>query len=607
MEIALRKPIAFLCAVLSASLAAAAQNGTASPQNTDLARLEPAPNVAASAHSVPARDPADLLVQRIQQIAARPVFKHATFGIEVYDQTAHKTLVAIHENQLFTAGSTTKLVTEGTALALLGANYRFHTRVFHTGTITEDGTLNGDLVLVASGDLNLSGRVLPNDTLDFAARDHAYAGSLPGKSVAGEPLRVLKELASGVLMRGIWRIRGDVIVEASLFPSTQVEPATHTTISPVMFNDNVIDVIATSASNAGGAVSIEVAPDLPYLRVINRVRTGKPDSDPELHFSSDTAEADGSHTVVLEGSVPAGREKAQAAYKVKDPVRFAAEGFREALHWAGIVMEPPTSASMPASTTDLATGEEAEENAELSELVDHVSPPFKEEMRLTLKVSQNLHAATTPYLLGAILAHNSADAGQQGLSLEHRFLANAGLNPETVSQLDGEGGVGSAFSPEFIVRYLDFMSRQPYGRLFYDALPVLGRDGTLAEVMQDSPAAGHVHAKTGSYVVSNTLNGGVMLLGKGLAGYIDAANGHRLIFATFVNMVALRNMDEVSSVGEMLAEISGLAYQYAPPTASATRKAAAKPAAKGPTKAPAHKPAHVPTGKPAAHRKPVQQ
>jgi len=117
----LRNSRALLCVVLSASVAAAAQNVATSPQSSDLARLEPKPNVTASAHSVsaPAKDAADLLVQRIQQIAARPVFKHSTFGIEVYDQTARKTLVAIHENQLFTAGSTTKLVTEGTALAIV--------------------------------------------------------------------------------------------------------------------------------------------------------------------------------------------------------------------------------------------------------------------------------------------------------------------------------------------------------------------------------------------------------------------------------------------------------------------------------------------------------
>jgi PBP4 family serine-type D-alanyl-D-alanine carboxypeptidase len=504
------------------------------------------------------------LLQRIRQVTTRPIFKHSTFGVEIYDLTAQKILVAINEDKLFTSGSTTKLVTEGTALALLGENYRFHTRVYYTGSITPDGTLQGDLVLVASGDPNLSGRVLPDDTLDFNASDHAYAGALPGKSVPGEPLRVFKELASGVLMKGIWRIRGNVLVDASLFPSNQVEPGTHTTLSPVVLNDNVIDVIATSAYSTGGPVSVEVAPALPYLKVINKVRTGKPESDAELQFTSDITEADGSHTVVLEGNVPAGREKAQAAYKVKDPVLFATEGFREALRWARIVLEDPAAPSTPPSIP------QAYPKTKL--LVEHVSPPFKEEVKLTLKVSQNLHAATTPYLLGAILAHGSADAFQKGLGLEKRFLSNAGLDPESVSQLDGEGGVGSAFSPDFMVRYLAYMSRQPYGRLFFDALPVLGRDGTLSGLMKDSPAAGHVHAKTGSYVVSNALNNGVILLGKGLVGYVDAANGHRLVFAAYVNLVPLHNMDDVAGVGETLSEIAALAYEYAPPKAVPSRK-----------------------------------
>jgi D-alanyl-D-alanine carboxypeptidase len=123
-----------------------------------------------------------------------------------------------------------------------------------------------------------------------------------------------------------------------------------------------------------------------------------------------------------------------------------------------------------------------------------------------------------------------------------------------------------------MVRFLAYMSRHPYGRLFFDSLPVLGRDGTLSQMMKDSPAAGHVHAKTGSYVVSNALNNGVILLGKGLVGYVDAANGHRLIFAAYVNLVPLHNMDDVAGVGEMLSEIAVLVYQYAPPSAGTSRK-----------------------------------
>ncbi len=508
----------------------------------------------------PAQNPSTLL-QRIRQLTTRPVFKHSTVGVEVYDLTAQKTLVAFNEDKLFTSGSTTKLITEGVALALLGENYRFHTRVYSTGSITPDGTLQGDLVLVASGDPNLSGRVEEDNTLDFNPFDHSYAGVLPGKSVTGDPLRVFKELAVEVTKKGIWHVRGKVIVDASLFPSNHVEPGTHATISPVILNDNIIDVVVTSGLYAGDPVSMKLSPALSYLKVISKVKTGDPESDPELQFTSDIAEADGSHTVVLEGSVPAGGwVTAQAAYKVKDPVRFATVGFREALRWAQVDLEEPATASTTASTPPA--------NPERKLLAEHVSPPFKEEVKLTLKVSQNLHAATTPYLLGAILAHSSTDAFRKGLGLEKRFLTDAGLDPESVSQLDGEGGVGSAFSPDFMVRYLAYMSRQPYGRLFFDALPVLGRDGTLSEMLKDAPAAGHVHAKTGSYVVANSLNSGVMLLGKGLVGYVDAANGHRLIFAAYVNLVPLHNMDDVAGVGETLAEIANLAYQYAPPPAT---------------------------------------
>lgn len=502
------------------------------------------------------------LLRHITQVTSKPILKHSTLGMEVYDLTDNKVLIAINEDKLFNAGSTTKVVTEGVALALLGENYRFHTRVYHTGKITPDGTLEGNLVLVACGDPNLSGRVLLGDKLDFTWADHGYAGVLPGESVIGDPLRVFKELAAGVMMQGIYRIHGNVIVDASLFPSNRIEPGTRTTISPVVLNDNVIDVIATPSASAGGPVSIQVSPALPYLKVINKARTGAPESDPVLQFTSDVTESDGSHTAVLEGSVPAGHTRAQAAYKVTDPVLFATVAFRQALREANVELDDPAPGAGPVSLP--------KSYSKNNLLAEHVSPPFKEEVKVTLKASQNLHAATTPYLLGSILAPNSGDPFHKGLAIEKRFLTDAGLHPESVSQLDGEGGLGSAFSPEFMVHFLTYMSRQPYGHLFFESLPVLGRDGTLAEMLTDSPAAGHVHAKTGSYVVSNPLDGGVMLLAKGLVGYVDAANGHRLVFAVYVNMVPLHNMDDVADIGESLTEIAASIYQYAPPHTFAT-------------------------------------
>src|SRR5437764_9167061 len=106
------------------------------------------------------------LAQRIQRIMDRPEFRHALFGIEFYSLDTRKVVYTVNADKLFTPGSTTKLLTEGTALSLLGADFRFHTRVYRTGTIDGEGAI-GDLVLVANGDPNLSGRIKPDGTLAF--------------------------------------------------------------------------------------------------------------------------------------------------------------------------------------------------------------------------------------------------------------------------------------------------------------------------------------------------------------------------------------------------------------------------------------------------------
>src|SRR4051812_15487622 len=124
------------------------------------------------AHSLHAQN--QTLAAKIAEINARPEFVHATFGVAAYDLDAKKMVFALNSEQLFTPGSTTKLLTMGTALALLGADYRFHTPVYRTGPI-DRGVVKGDLVLVGAGDPNLSGRAV-GDTLGFSDEDHSYTG-----------------------------------------------------------------------------------------------------------------------------------------------------------------------------------------------------------------------------------------------------------------------------------------------------------------------------------------------------------------------------------------------------------------------------------------------
>ena len=119
---------------------------------------------------------AQSLARRVERIMARPEFAHAFFGIEFYDLDAGKPVYRMNGDRFFVPASTTKLLSVGTALELLGPDYKFHTRVYRTGPVAADGTLEGDLVLVASGDPNLSGRIQSDGTLAFRNVDHAYSG-----------------------------------------------------------------------------------------------------------------------------------------------------------------------------------------------------------------------------------------------------------------------------------------------------------------------------------------------------------------------------------------------------------------------------------------------
>src|SRR6185369_10005331 len=142
-------------------------------------------------------------------------------------------------DKLMVPGSTTKLLTEGTLLNLLGPDYQFQTRVYRIGEVKKD-ILEGDLVIVASGDPNLSGRIQSDNTLAFENMDHSYGG--PDSRGLGDPLLVIKQLAQQVSAKGIKRVKGRVLVDTRLFPEGERELGTNVVLSPIVVNDNVVDV-----------------------------------------------------------------------------------------------------------------------------------------------------------------------------------------------------------------------------------------------------------------------------------------------------------------------------------------------------------------------------
>ena len=123
----------------------------------------------------------------------------AQWGLLAVDLATGDTLLEHDAHRRFVPGSTMKLLTTVAALDQLGEDYRWRTEVWTGGAIdSTSGVLQGDLVLVATGDPALSARFW---------------------NVAGQPLDVL---ANALRDAGVVRVTGALVVDASRWDSATV-------------------------------------------------------------------------------------------------------------------------------------------------------------------------------------------------------------------------------------------------------------------------------------------------------------------------------------------------------------------------------------------------
>lgn len=495
-----------------------------------------------------------------EAIQARPEYRHSVFGAAIYSLDKHKLLFAANANKLFVSASTTKLVTSGTALHLLGPNFRFHTPVYRTGELTRTGEIKGDLVLVASGDPTLSGRLQPDGSLAFADEDHSYGG--PDARLIGDSMAALDVIAAQIVASGVHKVSGHIRVDVSLFPEGDREAGTGVTVSPIIVNDNLLDIVVTPGPRAGAPATLAISPQVPYIHIVNRMTTGAPHS---LYASDRTVvtAVDGDLTVTLSGSIAADSHAAVDAYPVPEPSHFAAVLLTQALERRGIHVVHPDFLAISSAASPRRFYTSA------NKITEYISAPLSEEIKVILKTSQNLHAHSLPLILGATVGHATVKIDAAGFDLEHKFLSEAGLDLSGAAQADGEGG-NAFFTPDFMVHYLAYMATQKEFLVFRAALPILGQDGTLFDIQTTSVAAGHVFAKTGTDGANNLLNRDLILTAKGLAGYTTTPSGEHLAFALYVNNIPLSNdpEDATKYPGQALGELAAAIYLL--PTAPST-------------------------------------
>jgi serine-type D-Ala-D-Ala carboxypeptidase/endopeptidase (penicillin-binding protein 4) len=502
----------------------------------------------------------DALEDRIGDVLKTPGYQDAHWGLLVVDPASGRTLYERNADQLFCPASVTKLFSTAAAMIDLGADHRFQTPVVRRGEVDPDGTLKGDLILVAQGDLSLGGRTGPDGTMLFEDHDHTYAnGNNDATLVASDPLAGLDHLAREIKAAGINAVTGDVLVDDRLFATATGSGSGPSRLVPIVINDNVIDVVATPAGKAGEPATVKIVPETVFITMEARVDTVEADQSPRL-----TVRAVGPRRFVVRGKLPVGHRPVVRIYEVEEPASFARSLLIHALRRRGVRVEAVSIGRN--ITEDLPTRSEV---ARLPKVAEYISPPFREYARVILKVSHNLHASTLPLL---VAAHHGETTIEAGLKREGAILKDLGVDVATIAFGGGAGGErADLVTPRATVALLRAMAARPDFRSYDAALPVLGLDGTLAKaVAADSPARGHARAKTGTYSVGDALTGKTILTSKAMAGYMETASGRPLVFAFFLNNVPIEApegqlSEATAAAGRVLGRLCEVVYQHDAP------------------------------------------
>jgi D-alanyl-D-alanine carboxypeptidase/D-alanyl-D-alanine-endopeptidase (penicillin-binding protein 4) len=486
---------------------------------------------------------------QIADLLGDPGVSRAHWGIAVMAMDGTP-LYGFDEGKLFRPASNAKLFTTAAAMAILKPEATVETKV--VGNLDEHGTVNGDLTLVGAGDANFA-----SDDLPYVAPSQRPKGEQP-QPVALDDLRTL---ADQLVTKGVKRVTGRVVGDDSEF---MYEPFADSwdvgdlvwgygaPVSALTIADNELKLTVTPVAAAGpkgqeqyGQATVTLEQNgVPYYSLAR----GAVEMTPAGTGSHVNVErTPGSRTLRVYGSIAVDASPDVEEVSIDDPALYSAMALRQMLidrgievdgdatkqHWEvvdghgflGRVSAPPTPCETllaggtggcmvvcPALTWP-------------SVLASHTSAPLAEDVTLTLKVSQNLHAEILLHRLGHLPAMCGRGSTVEGARMVRAFLLHAGIDPADFVFYDGSGLSGhDLVTPRATAQLLAYATKQPWFAQWKAALPVGGEDGTLSSRFPDAPLKDHLFAKTGTLGES-----------RGLSGYMDTASGRQVIFSIFVD------------------------------------------------------------------------
>jgi D-alanyl-D-alanine carboxypeptidase/D-alanyl-D-alanine-endopeptidase (penicillin-binding protein 4) len=429
-------------------------------------------------------------------------------GVYIVNLNTKELVYSRHGDREFMPASTEKIVTASAALLHLGPNYQYTTQLLMDPQPTPSPILQGNLYLKLDVDPT------------FSHHD-------------------LHELLSQINRYQINEIQGDIIIDSDIAsmeygPGWMVEDigyAYSAKNGPVILDENRAKLIISPGSGVNSPGVAEFEDPNPAIQINNQLITKGKGANCR---SGASMAADNQVTVT--GCIRAGSAGGSHHFAIKDPLRYMANSISHSLQDLNI----KASGNIRLGTTP--------NNA--VRLGVHKSEPLSGIVSKTLKPSDNLFAESMYLKLGSSYFKRPSNwnLGQQAVVAILDGVAKLDLGNSNAR--DGSGlSRYNLITPRQLVAVLTYMyTRFPGAAAFINALPIAGKDGTLAKRMRER-LPGYVVAKTGAmHGVS------------ALAGYVQNKHGQTFAFAIITNGYAIGQRGRYKEMEEKIVRYLRLTY-----------------------------------------------
>ena len=393
--------------------------------------------------------PKELVDVSVNTMMTDPVLKNANWGFVIYDPKTKKIISSYNENSPLVPASTTKLLTTETALSLLGENYRWFTQLEYSGAIDENGTLNGNLYIIGSGDPSMG----------------------TNKAGAASYRDIIADFTAGISKEGIKKINGDIIIQTAVFknnistlPENIVWLENNNYYLPIGSTKDINPaneklIIKKSNNFTGNKQFFYVSP---YIKKM---------------VYAEKYEGDGALTT-----------------KIPDAPAYLANSFKTSLVKGGITVTGKVSAKITEANLDSRKILSVYQSPTLSDIVYYTN--------------QHSDNGLAEALLKTIGFQKLGDqTSESGKIVVNSHLKEIDFDIQNLNYMDGSGlSRSNKVTPISQVKYLSSLMSQKYYKTYFESLPIAGQSGTLKRMFLGD-GNGQIFAKTG------TLNGVKTLAG----------------------------------------------------------------------------------------------